>query len=422
MPQESPNTDMNYTNSWYSITPNRLLVTLGALKGEINCDVCVIGGGFTGLSAALELVSKGYSVTILESRNLVESSTAKNGTHIIRGYHHSPGELASKYGAAKAKMMNNMTMEGLALIIERIIKHQIKCDLKFGHVTAALTPEHVSKLKRLQNEWAKAGHADLKYIDGDELPDYVFSPKYIGGLFDPKGAHFHPLNYALGLIQVMQSAGCKIYDETPVVSIQKGPVARVITEKGAVNAKFLVLSGYLRISGLPLLNKYIMPSWLRMLATQPLGDQYSHKILPRNSAVMDSNRLMNFFKLSHDNRLIFGSFSPHDNLRERMIEVFPNLTNATIEHEWRSPMDFTLNHMPCMGRYAANIFYAHGYCRHGVILGNLAGKLIAEAVSGTAERFDVFSKIRHLPIPGGDDFKVRLVALAQAWYKMKDKI
>ena len=425
MPEKAPKErveDQNYKNSWYSMTPNRLLVTLGVLRGEINCDVCIIGGGFTGISAAFELIQKGYSVTLLEAKTIVDSAPGKSGGQLLRGYQHSPGHLAKKYGTARAKMLCNLTLEGLALIVERIAKHEIKCDLKFGHVTTAINATQAAALKKRVDEWAKLGHIDLKYLSKKEIPAYINSQRYVGGIIDPKGAHFHPMNYALGITQTAQNAGCKIYDETPVLSVTPGSPAIVKTAHGTVKAKFVILSGYVRIPGLPRLNKKIIATSMPMFATQPLSDKISHKILPKNSAIVDSSDVMNYFKLASDNSLIFGSFGGNVDLRQRMAAIFPDLASVQIAHQWNSPMDFTLNYMPNFGQLSANIFYAHGYCGQGIILGNLAGKLIAEAVSGTAERFDVFARIGHTTIPGGDSLKQRILALAMAWYRLQDSL
>ena len=404
------------------MTPNRLLVTLGTLRGEINCDVCVIGAGFTGVSAAFELIQKGYSVTLIEAKNIVDCAPGKTGNHLQRGYHHAPGTLTKKYGAANAKMLSNLTLEGLALIVERIAKHDITCDLKFGHLTAATEQKHIDALKARIDDWAKLGHTDLKYVGKKEIPDYVTCSKYIGGMFDPKGAQFHPTNYVLGVMQSAETMGCKIYDETPVVSVTPGKTVRVATRNGAVNAKYVVLGGYVRIPGIPGLNQKIMPVALPMIATDPLEEIVSHKILPRNTAITDSYSIMNYYKLSNDNRLIFGSMGQGIDVKKRMMTLFPALRGIPLANTWNSPMDFTLNHMPHFGRLANNIFYAQGYCEQGIILGNLAGRLIAEAVSGTAERFDVFAAIKHTSISGADSLKKRILALCMAWYRLQDKL
>ncbi len=418
------------TVPWYALTSNRLLATLGVLEGEINCDVCVIGGGFTGLSAALELAQSGYSVTLLESQSVAASASGRNGGQLIRGYTAAVEDLGRKFDPATAKMMCNLTLEGLALIIERIAKYDIKCDLHFGHVTAALHDHHISSLKNEMEEWAKIGHTDLKYLDKQEVQSFVKNKKYIGGMFDPKGAHFHPANYALGIAQAAQEAGCKIYDKTSVLTIAQGSPTRVITEKGVVNAKFVVLGGYVQFKGIEKLNRKVIAATAHIIATEPLGET-ARQILPKNVGVTDANFVMNYFRLSSDNRLLFGGNCNYSGLeypgqsnllKQRMVEVFPDLAKAAIAHCWGGPLDITLNRLPSFGRLAPNIFYAHGYCGHGIILSNLAGKLIADAIRGTAERFDVFTKIKHAPFVGGDLLKRPLFVLGMAWYRLRDML
>lgn len=417
---EKQETGKDYTGSWYALTPNRLLATLGALKGEINCDVCVVGGGFTGLSAALELSKKGYSVILLEAKAFADSSPGKNAGHIMRGLVRSPRALESKFDPATARMMCNLTLEGLALVIGRIVKHEIKCDLKFGHVTAAMNRCHASSLKKDIEAWAKIGHTDLKYLDRNEILGFVKSKKYVGGLLDPKGAHIHPLNYALGVVQAAQAAGCKIYDETPVVSMTQGTQVKVETEHGVVNARFVVLGGHIEVPGMVQLKKKVIITKANMIATEPLRERLAHKILPRNSGVADARFIKNYFSLSHDNRLLFGGDGETGVLRQQMVEIFPELASVDVDHAWGSSVDMTLNRLPGFGRMGPNIFYAHGYCGHNIILGNLAGLLIAEVVGGTAERFDVFAKIKHNSLLGSGLLKQPVFALSMAWYRLRD--
>lgn len=418
-------------NSWYASTSNRLLATLGALQGEINCDVCVVGGGFTGLSAALELSQKGYSVILLEAQGIASSASGKNGGHLIRGYNNSPDALAAKSDPATAKVMCDLTMEALQLIIDRISQHKIECDLKFGHVTAAMNASHVAGIQDEIEEWAKIGHTDLKRLDKNEVQSFVKNEKYIGGLFDPKGAHFHPLNYALGIAAAAQAAGCKIYDKTPALSVEQGNPAKVVTPQGAVKAKFVVLGGYVALKGIEKINRKVIAATAHMIATEPLGEARARQILPRDVAVTDANFIMNYFRLSGDNRVLFGGNCNYSGLdypgqshilKKRMVDVFPELASVKIDYCWGGPLDITLNRMPHFGRLTPNIFYAHGYCGHGIILSNMAGKLLAEAVSGTAERFDIFTKIKHAPFVGGDMLKRPLFVLGMMWYRLRDML
>lgn len=418
------------TGSWYASTTNRLVPTLGALRGEINCDVCVIGAGFTGLSAALELSKKGYSVTLIEAESVAFSASGRNGGHLIRGYSKSPSVLAAHSSPESAKLMCDLTLESLDLILARIKEYKIDCDLKFGHVTAALNDQHAAGLKEDIEEWAKVGHPDLKYLNKDETQAFVKGKDYIAGLFDPRGAHFHPLNYALGIAQAAQGMGCKIYDKTPALSVQPGNPATVQTPQGSVKAKFVVLGGYVDFKGIESVNRKVIAATAHMIATEPLG-ALADKIMPQKVAVTDANFIMNYFRLSHDGRLLFGGNCNYSGLdypgqslilKKRMTDIFPELSDARIDYCWGGPLDITMNRMPHFGRIAPNIFYAHGFSGHGIILSNMAGKLMAEAIGGMTERFDVFTKIKHLPFVGGDLLKRPLFVLGMTWYRLRDML
>jgi gamma-glutamylputrescine oxidase len=406
------------TSSWYSLTPNRLLVTLGAPKGEINCDVCVIGGGITGLSAALELSQKGYSVILLD-RQPIGTAAAENSGQLARGFHVSPRTLSAKFSPATAKMMCNLTLETLAFIIERIAKHSIKCDLKFGHLTVAANNGQGNTLQKKMQEWEKLGHTDLQYVEKDALGNFIKTKKYISGLLDPKGARLHPTNYALGIAQAAQAAGCRIYDETEILSIDRRSPVRIGTKQGVVNATYVILGHPLGlVPGIEPLQKKVITLPTHMLVTEPLGDKLSHKILPRQSGVSEAGHIMNYFWLSTDNRLLFAGSQQGNALRQKMVDIFPELVSAGIAHRWPLAMERTARQMPDIGRLNDSIFYAHGYGDHGMILGSLAGRLIAEAVSGTAQRFDVFARIKHAPARGGNIF----TSLGTVWHRLQDLV
>lgn len=420
-----------YTSSWYAMTPNRLLVTLGPLKGEVNSDICVVGAGFTGLSAALELVQKGFSVTLLDEKTIAGGASGKNGGHLQRGFAKSPGYLAGRYGLDAARMICNTSLEGLGLILERITKYDIKCDLKFGHVTAAMTPKHSLELKDEVKQWEKIGHTDLKLLNKEELQGFVKSPQYIGGLLDPKGGHFHPLNYALGLAAACQKAGVKIYDDSKVTRIIPGDAPKVVTANGSVKAKYVVLAGAITMKGAESVLSRSIVAAAHMIATEPLGEKRAREILPKDVAVADASFIMNYYRLSNDYRLLFGGncnytgkdFSDEDDeLRQRMIDTFPTLKMTRIDHCWYGPLDFTANRLPHLGRLSPQIFFAHGFGGQGVIASNIVGKMLADAVTGTAEKFDVFAKIKHAPFIGGVLLKRPLFVLGMAWYKLRDAL
>ncbi|MDD9899537.1 MAG: FAD-binding oxidoreductase [Alphaproteobacteria bacterium] len=418
--------EKGYTQCWYSLTANRLLMTLGPLKGEVNCDVCIVGGGFTGLSAALELSEKGMSVILLEAGDIAGGGSGRNGGQIIRGFDKSPDDLITLFGKDDAKTLCNMTLEGLALILQRIARHDIKCDLKFGHLTTALNKKHAKQLKQSRDEWDRIGHTDLEYIDKTRTQSLVASEHYIGGLFDPKGAHIHPVNYALGIAQAAQKAGCKIYDQTTVTEIIPGKTPRVITKDGAVTAQHVILAGATNIKGAETMRYRTLNATAHMIATEPLKDK-GKSIVPGDIAVCDSNFVMNYFRLSDDGRVLFGGNCLYHGknpvgedlkLRTRLGKIFPRLSSIPLEHCWHGTLNLTLNRLPAIGRMGNNIYYAHGFGGHGIIATNIAGKVIAEAVAGTAGRMDLFEKIKHRSIPSV--VKYPLFMLGVTWYRLRD--
>jgi gamma-glutamylputrescine oxidase len=421
----------NYTIPWYALSANRLIATLGPLKGEVNCDICVIGGGFTGISAALELATKGFSVTLLESRSIAFGASGRNGGQLSRGFAKGVDWMVGKFGAADASFMCKVTMEGLGIMLNRISTHQIKCDLKFGHLTAALKPHHMAELKEEIAAWKKLGYDDLELLDAKGVQDVVKAKSYIGGMLDPKAAHFHPVNYCLGIAQAAQKAGCRIHDETRVLEVVPGEKPKVVTAKGSVNCKFVILAGVTNVKGAEPLARRSITATAHMIATEPLGMRRARNLMNRDVAVSDCRFIMDYYRFSSDYRLLFGgncNYSDMDlpgeseRLRQRMIKVFPALQMVRLDHCWKGPLEFTINRMPDIGRLSPQVYYAHGFGGQGVVAGNIAGKILAEAVSGQAERYDIFAKVKHANFPGGDQLKRPLFVLGMTWFKLRDMV
>ena len=421
----------NYNIPWYALSANRLVATLGPLKGEVNCDICVVGAGFTGVSAALELAAKGFSVILLESRSIAFGASGRNGGQLSRGFAKGVDWMVSKFGQADASFMCKVTMEGLGIMLNRITTHQIKCDLKFGHLTAALKPKHMGELKEEAAAWKKLGYGDLELLDARGVQDIVKAKPYIGGMLDPKAAHFHPINYALGVATAAQKAGCRIYDETPVVEVISGEKPKVITARGSVNCKFVILAGVTNVKGAEKLVKKSITATAHMIATEPLGVRRARNLMNRDVAVSDCRFIMDYYRFSSDYRLLFGGNCNYsdmsipgedERLRQRMINIFPALRMVRMDNCWRGPLEFTINRMPDIGRLSPQVYYAHGFGGQGVVATNIAGKILAEAVSGQAERFDVFAKVKHANFPGGDILKRPLFVLGMTWFKLRDLV
>lgn len=418
-----------YHLPWYAVSSNRLVATLGTLKKEVNCDICVVGGGFTGLSAALELSKKGYKVVLLEKDALASCASGKNGGQLHRGFPQSPGDLVQKYGRHDAKVMCDVAMEGVRLIQHRIKKYDIKCDYKQGVLTAAFDGRHMKGFEAEIGEWESIGHGGLELLDKNQVQDIVKTRAYAGALFDRAGGHFHPFNYALGIARAAQRAGCKFHDHTRAVEIANGDTARVITAHGAVNAKFVILGGAIRLKGSESLLRRSITATAHVIATEPLGERRMKNVMTEDIAVSDARFIMDYYRFSGDMRLLFGGNCNYSDmaypgedrrLRERMVKIFPQLAAAGIEHCWHGPLEFTINRLPGLGRLAPNVYYAHGFGGHGVIATNILGCVLAEAVAGHAERFDVFAKIKHANFPGGGLLKRPMFVLGMTWYKLRD--
>ncbi|MEZ0226265.1 MAG: NAD(P)/FAD-dependent oxidoreductase [Alphaproteobacteria bacterium] len=391
----------------------------------------MVGAGFTGVSAALELAAKGFSVILLESRSIAFGASGRNGGQLSRGFAKGVDWMVSKFGQADASFMCKVTMEGLGIMLNRITTHQIKCDLKFGHLTAALKPKHMGELKEEAAAWKKLGYGDLELLDARGVQDIVKAKPYIGGMLDPKAAHFHPINYALGVATAAQKAGCRIYDETPVVEVISGEKPKVITARGSVNCKFVILAGVTNVKGAEKLVKKSITATAHMIATEPLGVRRARNLMNRDVAVSDCRFIMDYYRFSSDYRLLFGGNCNYsdmsipgedERLRQRMINIFPALRMVRMDNCWRGPLEFTINRMPDIGRLSPQVYYAHGFGGQGVVATNIAGKILAEAVSGQAERFDVFAKVKHANFPGGDILKRPLFVLGMTWFKLRDLV
>lgn len=419
-----------FRKSWYEMSANRHVKTLGPLQGAVNSDVCIIGAGYTGLSAALTLAERGFSVVVLESgEGIAPSASGKNGGHVQRGLAQSVPWLVNHYGREMARELCLAAFDGIDLIKDRIARYQIDCDLHMGQLSTALTPLHQRELSEELAAWDSIGMAEgMTLLDLAQTQSRVRAPDYISGLEDLRSGHFHPYNYALGIAAAAQSLGVSIYDATSAVDIDGNTVK---TANGSVAAKHIIIGGNATVSAMKKQLTKSITVTAHMIATKPLAQPDIEAIMPANVAVSEAKFIMNYFRRSHDNRLLFGgncNYSGRDlglemhELQKRMTKVFPTLENIGIDHCWHGPLDLTASRMPAFGRLGHNVYYAHGFGGHGVALSNLAGHLMALAVAGDANKFDLFARIKHLPFPGGNLGKRALFMLGMFWYQLRDEL
>ncbi|WP_118180284.1 NAD(P)/FAD-dependent oxidoreductase [Paraburkholderia phosphatilytica] len=417
--------------SYYAATVNDT-TRHPALDESLDADVCVIGAGLTGISAALNLAERGHRVVVLEASKVGWAASGRNGGQMIGGFACGVDEFSKHLPEADVKRMWAMGLETLAIVRERVAKHRIDCDLTDGYLTAANKPRDVASLRKWQDEAAnRFGYNRFRYVEEEDLPRYVQSSRYLGGLYDPDSGHLHPLNYTLGLARAAVEAGARIFEDSCVTALREENGAHVIeTERGRVKARFVVLACNTWLGPLaPDLARKIMPVGTYVIATEPLGEARAKALMPAQAAVCDSRFVLDYFRPSPDGRLLWGgkvsysTFAPRnlaDAMRRDMLKTFPQLADVKIDYAWGGFVDITMNRAPHFGRLSPTVYFAQGFSGHGVNTTGLAGKLIAEAIDGQASRFDLFDKIRHRDFPGGATLRTPALVLAMAWYRMKD--
>jgi gamma-glutamylputrescine oxidase len=401
------------------------------LAGDLQADVVVVGGGIAGLSAALHLTQRGYDVALLEANSVGYGASGRSGGQTIFGLATSQKALVEQVGAEDARRLFDLSIEALDLTQSLIREHRIDCDYRPNHLHVATKPRHLRELAEWHDELEKIyGYRSTRLLDRRELEAHVVSARYLGGLLDTHSGHLHPLKYVRGLARAAEDAGVRIFEATPALRYEPGSAVVVHTPRGAVRCRHLVLCANAYIGPLaPPLARRILGVGTYMIATEPLTAARARALLPSDPAVADMNWILDYFRLSADRRILFGgrvSYSALDpprlaeSMRRRLAHVFPGAADLRVEYTWGGYLDITRSRAPDFGRLAPNVFYLQGFSGHGMSLTALAGRLVAEAVAGTAERFDVFARLPHRDFPGGPWLRRPSLVLAMLYYRLKD--
>ncbi|MBD8527760.1 NAD(P)/FAD-dependent oxidoreductase [Pseudomarimonas arenosa] len=406
-----------------------------ALQGTHRTDVCIVGAGYTGVSAALHLAEAGYKVHVLEAEQVGWGASGRNGGQIVHSFSRDMDTIESTYGPDVAKPLGAMIFEGAKIIRERVSRYGIQCDLKSGGIYAAYNARKTKQLQEHQSLWQRWGHPGMQLIVGDEIKHHVQSDLYHAILIDPTGGHIHPLNLALGQATALESLGGVISEHSPVMRVERpdseGGKSRVHTSAGTVEANFVILAGNAYLGQLePALAAKSMPCGTQVIATEPLGERWK-QVLPTDHCVEDNNFLLDYYRLSGDKRLIFGGgviYGARDparieqRVRPSLEKTFPQLRGVKIDYAWTGNFLLTLSRLPQVGRLHPGIYYSQGCSGHGVTFTHLIGRVLAEAIRGQAERFDAFARLPHYPFPGGRLLRVPLTALGAVWYDLRDRL
>ncbi len=421
-----------HTNSWYAASANRD-ISFPKLEGEVEADVCIVGGGYTGLSTAIHLRDKGYSVVVLEAERVAWGASGRNGGHCSTGQRADQEELEEKVGREQARRLWDLGLEAVDTVCGLVERFDIDCELKTGDLHVAAKASHVDELKEYAEKLNNEYHYDAaRFVDRAELDSMTSSRRFHAGMVDTGGRHLHPLNYALGLAAAAHGLGAQIFEDSRVTGYRDGSQVEVATATGSVKARFLVLAcnGYLGNLSRKAAGK-IMPINNFVLATEPLGEERARQLIRDDCCMSDTLFVVNYWKLSRDWRLLFGGGESYSSrfpsdieglVRKRMLQTYPDLDNVKVDYAWGGTLAITMSRMPDFGRLADNVFYAQGYSGHGVPIATLAGKLLAEAISGTAERFDVMAGVRTPTFPGGTLLRWPGLVLAMSWHAMLDRL
>lgn len=417
--------------SYYFDSRNQFC-TYPALEKNATADVCVVGAGFFGLSTALELAQQGKSVIVLEGARVGFGASGRSGGQAINGFEEGIDEYINQMGLEKARQLWEMSLEAIDIIDERVSKFHIQCDWKKGYATLALNDRRMDDLLAIEKvSRERFGYPHMQLWDKTQLQQHLGSDIYVGGLFDSHSGHLHPLNYCLGLARACVSLGVRIFEQSPVTAMKNGSVAEVSTHKATVSCKDVVLATNAYITEMPkqfhqgIANK-ILPVESCIIATEPLSQAIADSLINNGMSVCDNNYLLDYYRLSADNRLLFGSDIDQNaplipTMQKNMLRVFPQLGNTKIDYAWKGPIDMTINSTPHFGRISQNIYFAHGYSGHGVALTGLAGRIVAEAIMGNDERLALFESLSVPSVYGGKWVKKMATAIGVRYYRFLDK-
>ena len=406
----------------------------GRCEAPQTSDVAIVGGGLTGMSAALTLAEAGFSVTLLEAGQIGTGGSGRNGGHLCQGWSSDFAKISRQLSTEEADIAWQSGMAAVDLVTSQIDRYGIDCDLRFGYLHAALHDRQMRDLDAEQEEWEARGYSHFTRLgDRAALAEHIGSDAYVGALHDTGCGQIQPLKYLHGLAAAAIKAGAAIFEDSPVRSIRRGPHKTLVLADGTeITAGIVMLCGnaYLADVGLPEMKTRLAPVTSSILATRPLSENMVRQLLPTGAAVADCNAALNYYRIDAHNRMIFGGRASYSNvefgnvepdLRRRMTAVFPILADAETEQVWSGKIGITVNRIPHFGRTSDDIYFVQGFSGHGVALSGQAGSILARAVIGDATEFDIMSSLTHLPFPGGP-LRTPALALGMAWFKLRDRL
>jgi len=423
--------EQEHTKSYYAATVTEV-TDYPVLEGSKSADVCVVGAGFTGISTALTLAERGYSVAVVEANRVGWGASGRNGGQLINGIS-GLEKIRKKHGNGIADMLWDMKWRGNDIIYDRVEKYGIQCDLKSGFLEVAPKPRQVSYFEEYAAE-RERHNFPYKYEiwDREKTRAMLGTDAFHGGFVCYRDGHLHPLNLCIGEARAAQQLGVQIFEQSPVSSIEHGNRPKVKTAKGTVEADAVVLAGNAYNLLEPgHLSNLVFPASSYIIGTEPLAEDVVNEINPLDVAVCDVNEVVDYYRLSADRRLLYGGACNYSGrepasiksyILPRMLKVYPQLKDVRIDYEWGGKIGIVLNRIPAVGRINNNVYYCQGYSGHGVNATHIMSEIVSDAIAGTMEKFDLFADMKHFRIPGSQWIGNQMIALGMMYYKVRDRL
>ena len=421
-----------YPSSFYADS-NTQLSEFDSLKGEVSCDVCVIGGGFTGISSALHLAERGFNVKLVEAQRIGFGASGRNGGQVGQGQRLDQDELETMFGQERAKELWKIGYQAVDTVKALSLSDLVLADFHPGIAHADHRPRFVDQSRAYVDKMNTLyDYPEIQFLSREEMRELVNSPAYYGGTFDSRSGHIDPFAFALGLAKMAVQVGAKLYEKSRVIKIEQKKEINIFTDKAKIKASYLILACNGYVGNLHHdVNRRVMPINNYIVATAPMKPSEQENIVKGNIAVADSKFVVNYFRFSDDNRLLFGGSEsygyrfPNDiskQVQKPLCQIFPQLKNIKIDYAWGGTLGITMNRLPHFACYNGNIFSMSGFSGHGVALSTLSGQIAAETIAGQAERFDIMAQIPTSSFPGGKVMQYPLLVLAMLWYSLRDKL
>ncbi|MDJ0655847.1 MAG: FAD-binding oxidoreductase [Xanthomonadales bacterium] len=424
------NQKQEHTGSYYAATAER--TNYPELEGSRSADVCVVGAGFTGVATSLTLAERGYSVALVEANRVGWGATGRNGGQLINGVS-GLEKIEKKLGEKVSDLIWDIRWRGHDIVYERVNKYGIQCDLKSGYVEVATKPRQVACIEEAAAELEQRRFPyGFEVWDREQTRDMLGTDAFHGGFLNQRDGHLHPLNLCIGEARAASQLGVQIFEQSPVTEIRHGARPTVVTARGSVEADSVVLAGNAYGQFKPkAMSNLVFPAGSYVIATEPLSDERAREINARDAAVCDLNEIVDYYRLSADKRLLYGgacNYSGRDPadiksyILPRMLRIYPQLKDVRIDYQWGGMIGIVLNRIVAVGRVKGNVYYCMGYSGHGVSATHVMGEIMADAVTGTMERYDLFAGMKHFRIPGSQWFGNQIIALGMLYYRIKDRL